>query len=244
MKQAKDLELTEMVDAIRNRELTAAEIVESCLAAVDRYEKTLNAFISLDREKARRQSRMIDADGIRPEGRFLCGTPVAVKDLIDVDGETTTNGASFFKHAPPASADAPVIQTLRDNGAVLFGKTNMHEFAWGGTTENPHFGNCSNPWNPDYSPGGSSGGSGAAVASRMVPAALGTDTLGSIRIPSSFCGIVGLKPTYGLISTRGVFPLGYTLDHVGPMARTTADARLLFDAMVDPKGRQRLDAKA
>lgn len=244
MKHPRDLTLAEMVASIREKDLTSTEIIESCLEAVDLHEKTLNAFISLDREKVLSQSRMIDGAGKKTDESFLCGAPVGVKDLIDVSWERTTSGSSFFKNAAAALTDANVIRTLKKNGAVLFGKTNLHEFAWGGTTENPHFGNCKNPWNPGHSPGGSSGGSAAAVASRMVPAALGTDTLGSIRIPSSFCGIVGLKPTYGLVPTTGVFPLGYTFDHVGPMARTTADAGLLFNAMIDRNRRQRLEQKA
>ncbi|MFO7963224.1 MAG: amidase [Desulfobacterales bacterium] len=235
-----DLDLTEMIALLSKKEITATEVAESCLDAVARYEGELNAFISLDAEKVIEQSRRIDAAEDRDGGPFLFGAPVAIKDLIDAAGEVTTHGSSFFRNAPAAESDASVVAALRENGAIVFGKTNLHEFAWGGTTENPHFGNCKNPWNPDYSPGGSSGGSGAAVASRMVPGALGTDTLGSVRIPSSFCGIVGLKPTYGLISTWGVFPLGYTYDHVGPMARTVADAKRLLEAMLPPLDRQKL----
>jgi aspartyl-tRNA(Asn)/glutamyl-tRNA(Gln) amidotransferase subunit A len=244
MTQPRDLELVEMLDRVKKKELSSAEIVESCLDGVAQHEKVLNAFISLDREKVLEQSRRIDAAKRPDNDRFLFGVPVGVKDLIDVQDEVTTNGSSFFKNATAAKIDADVIRALKEDGAVIFGKTNLHEFAWGATTENPHFGSCRNPWNPDHNPGGSSGGSGAAVASRMVPAALGTDTLGSIRIPSSFCGIVGLKPTYGLISTEGIFPLGYTYDHVGPMTRTVADAKQLFSAMAGSKSRDRLIEKA
>jgi aspartyl-tRNA(Asn)/glutamyl-tRNA(Gln) amidotransferase subunit A len=168
------------------------------------------------------------------------GIPIAIKDLIDVKAQVTTAGSSFFQDAKSAESDAPIVHRLREAGAIIFGKTNLHEFAWGGTSENPHFGFCRNPWNPEYSAGGSSGGSGVAIAARMAPGALGTDTLGSIRHPSSFCGIVGLKPTYGLLPTKGIFPLAYTFDHVGPMARTVADVERIFQALLDNEARRLL----
>ena len=242
MKNPGDLDLVNMIHHVRKKELSPLEIIESCLEAVSFYNDELKAFISIDGEKIRAQARLITESGLGDASMLSC-MPIAIKDLIDVKGEVTTNGSSFFKKVAPAKTDAPVIRRLRKNGAVIFGKTNLHEFAWGGTTENPHFGICRNPWNPDHSAGGSSGGSGAAVASGMAPAALGTDTLGSIRIPSSFCGIVGLKPTYGLLPTDGIFPLGYTFDHVGPMARSVSDVELLFRALIEPEDRKRLGQK-
>ena len=231
MTEPRDLELTEMCQSITRGELTSRDIALSCLDAYDNLDDHLKAFISMDRSHVLEQSDAVDA--MEPSMRGpLAGIPIAVKDLIDEAGKVSTQGSSFFRDAPPAEKDAPVVRRLKKAGAVIFGKTNLHEFAWGGTTSNPHFGICRNPWNPDHIPGGSSGGSGAAVAARIVPGALGTDTLGSIRLPSAFCGIVGLKPTYGLLPTEGIFPLGYTLDHVGPMTRTVPDARLCLKALL------------
>ena len=210
MREARELGLLEMIEAVEKGELTSTQIVQSCLDSVEAHNDRLRAFIYLDKAEILDMSRRIDSMGTGKRG-LLRGIPVAIKDLIDKAGQVTTQGSYFFSNAPPADKDAPVVGRLKDEGAIIFGKTNLHEFAWGGTTENPHFGICRNPWNPGYSPGGSSGGSGVAVAARMVPGALGTDTLGSIRIPSSLCGIVGLNPTYGLLPTQGIFPLGYTL---------------------------------
>ena len=237
MTKPRDLHLTEMIAAMKKGELSAVELAESCLEMIDAYNDTLHAFISLDRDDVLAQCRAIDGQAVKTRGP-LGGIPVAVKDLIDVAGQRTTAGSSFFREAAPAAADAPIVQRLRQAGAVVFGKTNLHEFAWGGTSENPHFGNCRNPWNPDCVAGGSSGGSAVAVATRMAPGALGTDTLGSIRHPSSFCGTVGLKPTFGLLPTEGIFPLAYTFDHVGPMARTVADAGVIFRALLDEEARK------
>jgi aspartyl-tRNA(Asn)/glutamyl-tRNA(Gln) amidotransferase subunit A len=240
MSEARELELLEMIDAIEKGELTSTQIVQSCLDSVEAHNDRLRAFIYLDKAEVLDRSRRIDSMGTGKRG-LLSGIPVAIKDLIDTAGQVTTQGSHFFRNSPPADKDAPVVGRLKDEGAIIFGKTNLHEFAWGGTTENPHFGICRSPWNPDYSPGGSSGGSAVAVAARMVPGALGTDTLGSIRIPSSLCGIVGLKPTYGLLPTQGIFPLGYTFDHVGPMARSVADVRRLLQAMLNPEDCHRLE---
>ena len=235
-----DLFLTEMSRFIQNGEITSLEIVESCLKRYEALNDSLKAFISLNKEKVLNQARQMDA-GRPDQPGPLWGIPIAVKDLIDVAGETSTQGSFFFKNAPPAQHDAPIITRLKKSGAVCFGKTNLHEFAWGGTSSNPYFGFCRNPRNHDYIPGGSSGGSAAAVGAGMVPGAFGTDTLGSIRLPSALCGIVGLKPTYGLLPTDGIFPLGYTLDHVGPMVRSVLDAALFFKALLTPQEHQRLD---
>jgi aspartyl-tRNA(Asn)/glutamyl-tRNA(Gln) amidotransferase subunit A len=241
MSEPSDLLLTELCELISKGELRSIEIVESCLKRFEAFNDRLTAFISLDKERILNQARALDSRKPDVPGK-LWGIPIAVKDLIDVAGEVTTQGSSFFRNAPVAGKDAAIIERLKKAGAISFGKTNLHEFAWGGTSSNPHFGLCRNPWNPDYIPGGSSGGSAAAVAARMVPGALGTDTLGSIRLPSAMCGIVGLKPTYGLLPTEGIFPLGYTLDHVGPMVRSVSDAELFFKALLTPDEQQRLEA--
>ena len=241
MTEPRDLLLTEMCELIRKGELHPVEIIESCLRAYDVLNDHLKAFISIDKEGILEQARSLNSKSPTQDG-LLGGIPIAVKDLIDVAGVVTTQGSSFFRNALPADRDAPIVDRLKKSGAIIFGKTNLHEFAWGGTSSNPHFGICRNPWNPDYIPGGSSGGSGAAVAAHMVPGALGTDTLGSIRLPSALCGTVGLKPTYGLLPTEGIFPLGYTLDHVGPMARSVGDARLLFKALLTPQEQQKLES--
>ena len=149
--------------------------------------------------------------------------PIAVKDLFETRGIRTTAGSRFFADYIPAG-DAVVVGKLKDAGAIIIGKTNTHEIALGVTTDNPHFGACRNPWDLTRIPGGSSGGSAVAVATGMALAALGTDTGGSIRIPASLCGVIGLKPTFGRVSVRGVFPLSWNLDHVGPLTRTVTDA--------------------
>lgn len=235
MTSPSELSLTEAAKKIRAKELSSVELVKSCLKTIEELDPDINAFISLN-EKALDEAE--EQDQLKPKEKgILSGLPIAVKDLIDAAGMVATQGSSFFRNSSPALEDAPIISRLKKEGAIIIGKTNLHEFAWGGTTDNPHFGTCHNPWNLGHSPGGSSGGSGAAVAARMVPGALGTDTLGSIRIPSSLCGITGLKPTFGLLPTNGIFPLGYTLDHVGPMTRTVADARLLFNGLLTEKER-------
>jgi aspartyl-tRNA(Asn)/glutamyl-tRNA(Gln) amidotransferase subunit A len=163
---------------------------------------------------------------------------MAVKDLFFTRGVRTTAGSLLYRDFVP-DHDAAVVERLERAGAVMMGKTNMHELAYGITSENPHFGVVRNPWNVEHSPGGSSGGSGAAVAAGMVYAAMGSDTGGSIRIPASFCGTVGLKPTYGRVSRYGAFPLAWSLDHMGPLARSVRDAAAVFDAIA---GHDRRDA--
>jgi aspartyl-tRNA(Asn)/glutamyl-tRNA(Gln) amidotransferase subunit A len=241
MTEPRDFLLTEMCDLIKKGKLKPEEIVESCLKSFDLLNDQLKAFISIDKEGILKQVHNLNLKKPGPDG-FLWGVPIAIKDLIDVAGVVTTQGSSFFRNALPADNDAPIVDRLKKSGALIFGKTNLHEFAWGGTSSNPHFGICRNPWNPDYIPGGSSGGSGVAVAAHMVPGALGTDTLGSIRLPSALCGIVGLKPTFGLLPTERIFPLGYTLDHVGPITRSVGDARLLFEALLTRQEKQKLES--
>ncbi len=175
-------------------------------------------------ERASSSSNKADA------GSSLRGIPIAVKDLFETANLRTTAGSLFFKDYVP-SADARVVQKLKAAGAMIVGKTNTHEIALGVTTQNPHFGSCRNPWDESRIPGGSSGGSAVAVATGMALAALGTDTGGSIRIPASLCGVVGLKPTYGRVSVRGVVPLSWNLDHIGPLTSTVQDAALLLGVM-------------
>jgi aspartyl-tRNA(Asn)/glutamyl-tRNA(Gln) amidotransferase subunit A len=173
-------------------------------------------------------ARAIEADIARGEDRGpLAGVPIALKDLFDTAGVRTTAGAKVFADRVPEH-DAVVVEKLRDAGAVILGKLNMHEWALGVTNDNPHFGACHNPWALDRIPGGSSGGSAAALAAGMCFGTLGSDTGGSIRIPAALCGVVGLKPTYGRVSARGVVPLSWSLDHIGPMARRVTDVALLL----------------
>src|SRR5215510_6832879 len=205
--------------------------VEATLAVVDRVEKfdrQLNSFITLLRDEAFTQARAAEQE--IQAGRYrgpLHGIPIAVKDLYYTKGIQTTAGSKILSDFKPAY-DATVITRLRDAGAILIGKLNMHEFARGATNTSSLVGACNNPWDTLRVPGGSSGGSAVAVAAGFCFGSLGSDTGGSIRIPAAFCGIVGLKPTYGRVSRYGVFPLSWSVDHVGPMTRTVADAALML----------------
>lgn len=218
----------QIADRIRSGQITAPSVREETRQAAARLNPRLNAFLYLEDPDA--------ADGPdRPDrGGSLCGVPVAVKDLIDQAGRITTAGSAFHRGRPRVSA--PAVTRLEAEGAAIAGRANLHEFAFGFSSENPWFGPVRNPWDPALSAGGSSGGSAAAVAAGMVPAALGTDTGGSVRTPAALCGIVGLKTTNGLIPLDGVFPLAPSLDTVGPMTRTVEDARLLYRALARPDG--------
>lgn len=191
----------------------------------------LNCFIALC-EKSALAEASAAAERARSKGRRgpLDGIPVAVKDNMDVAGVPTSNGFGGAPYRIPAQ-DSEVVRRLRAAGSIILGKLNMHEGALGSTNDNPHFGRATNPHRDGHSPGGSSGGSGAAVAAGLCCAALGSDTGGSVRIPASYCGIVGLKPSYGIVSTRGVVPLSYRLDHVGPLTRTVEDAAMLLNVL-------------
>jgi len=225
------LTLTEASELIRKGDLTPLELTEACLARIQHYEPTINAFINVLAETALTEARYATKSFDRGEDwGTLHGIPIAVKDNIDVTDTTTTAGGKFFDDAV-ATADAEVITQLQAAGAIIIGKTNMHEFAIGVTTDNPHFGTCRNPWNAGFSPGGSSGGSAAAVISGMALGALGTDTGGSVRVPAALCNLVGLRPQKGQVSTQGVFPMSWTLDSVGPIGYTASDVALLYDAM-------------
>jgi aspartyl-tRNA(Asn)/glutamyl-tRNA(Gln) amidotransferase subunit A len=225
--------LTELSRRIRTRALSPVALLDAILDRIERC-RVLNAFITVTTEVARAQAR--DAEREIAAGRYrgpLHGIPISLKDLIDTKGIRTTCGSRILSDRVPAE-DAAVTARLHDAGAVLIGKTNLHEFAFGISTNNPHFGPCRNPWRLDRIPGGSSGGSGAAVAAGCGPVSIGTDTGGSIRIPAALCGVVGLKPTYGRVSRRGVSPLSWTLDHVGPLTRTVEDAALVLQAIAGP----------
>lgn len=218
---------------IRSRDLSPVALVEDLLGRIERC-RPLNAFLTVTASAARAQAA--EAEGEIAAGRYrgpLHGIPVSLKDLVDTKGIRTTCGSRILSDHIP-TADATVAARLRTAGAVLLGKNALHEFAFGVTTNNPHYGPTRNPWRLDRIPGGSSGGSGAAVAAGLGPVSIGTDTGGSIRIPAALCGIVGLKPTYGRISRHGVFPLSWSLDHVGPLTRTVQDAALVLQAIAGP----------
>ena len=230
------LTIEEFARKLRARELTALELTEACLRRIDQLQPRLNAFIRVMADDARRDAAAADRELAAGRDRGpLHGVPIAIKDLIDIAGVPTT-AASRVREGHMAAADAPVISHLRDAGAVLIGKTNLDEFAFGTTSEHSAFGGVRHPLDPARSPGGSSGGSAVAVAAGMAVAALGTDTGGSIRIPAAACGIVGLKPAYGEISTEAVVPLSRTFDHLGPFARTVADVRLVYRALNNERG--------
>ncbi|HUB82872.1 MAG TPA: amidase [Bryobacteraceae bacterium] len=217
--------------ALRRRRYSAVELTTSALARIERSNPTLKAFLTVTGDEAMAQARQADAELAAGKDRGpLHGIPVAVKDLFYTRGVATTGGSPIYRNFIPQE-DACAVARLKSAGAVMLGKLNMHELAYGITSANPHFGAVTNPWNAKHSPGGSSGGSGAAVAAGLVYAALGTDTGGSIRIPASFCGTVGFKPTYGRVSRRGVMPLSWSLDHVGPLAGSVRDAALVLQAI-------------
>src|SRR5581483_1655518 len=222
------LSVAELSRRLRAREVRAAQVVEDHLAEVAARDGRVHAFAHVTVDAALLAARAADAALARGEGGPLAGVPIAVKDNVAVRGVVGTNGSPAFAGAPPASADAAVVARLRAAGAVVLGTTHMHELAFGPTGVNPALGTPANPWAPGRVPGGSSSGSGAAVAAGLVPAALGTDTGGSVRIPASLCGVTGLKPTYGRVSRAGVTPLAWSLDHVGALAGIDAEVRERF----------------
>ncbi|MEJ1962028.1 MAG: AtzE family amidohydrolase [Gammaproteobacteria bacterium] len=222
----------EIAARVRRREISAEAVT---LAALDRVESengSLNCFTTILHEKALEDARAIDAQirsGLDPGP--LAGVPVGVKDLFDVAGVVTLAGSKALARNAPARADATLVRRLKEAGAVLLGCQNMDEFAYGFTTENAHYGATRNPHDRERVAGGSSGGSAAAVAAGLVAISLGSDTNGSIRVPSSFCGIFGLKPTFGRLPRTGSFPFVHDLDHLGPFARNVADLALAYDTM-------------
>jgi aspartyl-tRNA(Asn)/glutamyl-tRNA(Gln) amidotransferase subunit A len=212
---------------------TAVDLVEASLQAIDRHNPQTNAFIRVDADAARAAARAVDQERAHGTDRGpLHGVPISLKDLIDVGGQPTTAASRVLKDRI-AKDDAPVVTRLRKAGAILIGKTNLHEFAFGTTSEDSAFGAVRHPHDATRSPGGSSGGSAAAVATGMGLGSIGTDTGGSIRIPAAACGVVGLKPSLGEIPTQGVTPLSVSLDHVGPLGRTVQDVAWLWAAMAE-----------
>ena len=225
----------------RRRKLSPVELTRFLLERIARLNPRLNAYLALNSELALKDAAAAEAalcaksrrKGSRDLGP-LYGIPISLKDNLYTAGLRTTGGAGFLRDFLPLQ-DAAVVTSLKNAGAILLGKTNLHEFAYGVTSNNPHFGPVRNPWDLDRIPGGSSGGSAAALAAGLCYGSIGTDTGGSIRIPASLCGIVGLKPGLGRVSAEGAIPLSTTLDFVGPMARTVADVALLFEAIAIPE---------
>jgi aspartyl-tRNA(Asn)/glutamyl-tRNA(Gln) amidotransferase subunit A len=231
------LDLSEVSRAVQKKEVSPVELTRACLDRIEKLNPRLNAFITVTGTAALEDARKAEAEIARGEWKGpLHGIPLAVKDLIETAGVKTTAASAVLKDYVP-TVDAEVIRRLKSAGAILLGKLNLHEFAYGGSGIIGHFGPARNPWNTAHVTGGSSSGSAAAVAACLCYGAIGTDTAGSIRLPAACCGITGLKPTYGLVSARGVIPLSWLLDHVGPMARTAADAALMLQAIAayDPQ---------
>ncbi|PYT23039.1 MAG: Asp-tRNA(Asn)/Glu-tRNA(Gln) amidotransferase GatCAB subunit A [Acidobacteria bacterium] len=229
--------ILEAARKLRDGEVSSAELVEQSLVSIQKGNDRLNAFITVLEVRARAQAKAADEELARGHDRGpLHGIPVAVKDVFETSGVRTTCGSVIFMHHVP-KRDAAVVEKLAAAGAVLVGKAGMHELAYGITSNNPHFGTIRNPWDLERIPGGSSGGSGVAVSAGMVFMAMGSDTGGSIRIPASFCGTVGLKPTSGRVSRYGVMPLDFSLDHMGPLTRSARDAAVVLEAIAgcDPR---------
>jgi len=225
------LTIQDAATLIRSGELSPVQLTRAYLEQIEKLDPRLNSFVTVTAELALEQARLLEAELARGEWRGpLHGIPIGLKDNIDTAGTLTTAASAVFADRVPAE-DAEVVQRLKDAGAILLGKLNMHEFAAGGTSDVSHFGPVHNPWDLERVPGGSSGGPGAAVSARLCAAALGTDTGGSIRSPAAYCGIVGLKPTYGLASIRGIIPYGITADCVGPMCRSVGDAAIMLQVL-------------
>ena len=229
--------IAQLAAQIRKGEISPVKLIEITLETIDQCEPQLNAFITVFREESLETAKQVEAE-IRSGKDLgpLHGMPIALKDIIYVEGTRSTAGSNFFSEESP-QFDAALVSKLRDAGAIIIGKTNLHEFAFGVTTENPHFGATANPWDTSRVPGGSSGGSASAVVAGCCAGALGSDTGGSIRIPAAVCGHVGLKPTYGRISVHGVLELAQSLDTVGPMCRYVHDVALMMNTLAgyDPR---------
>ena len=223
--------IAELAPRLRRKEISPVELTRGCLDRIEKLNPALNAFITVTAESALAEAQAAE-DEISREGWRgpLHGIPVALKDLIDTAGTRTTAGSALFEHRVP-SEDADVARRLRRAGAVILGKNNLHEFAYGGSSLVSFFGDIHNPRNVGHIAGGSSGGSAAAVAAGLCYAAIGTDTAGSIREPAALCGCVGIKPTYGRVSARGVIPLSWSLDHVGPLTAKVGDAAIVLQAI-------------
>jgi aspartyl-tRNA(Asn)/glutamyl-tRNA(Gln) amidotransferase subunit A len=225
------LSISDLAPRLQRKEISPVEITQECLRRIERLNPALNAFITVMAESALAGARAAESAIARGEWRGpLHGIPIALKDLIDTAGVRTTSASALHENRIP-SEDAEVVRRSRQAGAVIIGKNNLHEFAYGSSSMVSHFGEVHNPWDVGRIAGGSSGGSAAAVTVGTVCAAIGTDTAGSIREPAALCGCVGLKPTYGRVSSRGVIPLSASLDHVGPLATSVADAAIVLQAI-------------
>ncbi|MDY0405678.1 amidase [Virgibacillus sp. 179-BFC.A HS] len=222
---------TDLALLIKSKQLSPVELTQHILNRIDHFDPTIKAYITPLHELALYQAK--EAEASIMQGYYkgpLHGIPIGIKDNYCTKGIRTTDGSKLFANFIPHQ-NAPVVEKLLTHGCIILGKTNMHELAAGSTGTNPFFGTTRNPWNVDYMPGGSSGGSSAALAAGLAILATGTDTFGSIRLPAAMCGIYGLKPTHGLISTQGIFPSAWSLDHAGPMARSVSDLALMLSYM-------------
>lgn len=231
------LSIAQLAERYRRKELSPVEVTEAYLRRIEALEPRLNSYMTVTGELALEQARVAERElGGGTDRGPLHGVPIALKDLYNTRGIRTTSGSRVFEHYIPDN-DAAAWERLREAGAVLLGKTGMYEFAYGPTGENPHYGTPRNPWKLDCLPGGSSSGSGTAVAAGQAAMAMGSDTGGSIRIPAALCGVVGLKATYGRVSRYGATPLSWSQDHIGPLTRTVEDAALVLQALAghDPR---------
>jgi aspartyl-tRNA(Asn)/glutamyl-tRNA(Gln) amidotransferase subunit A len=223
--------IAELAPRLRRKDVSPVELTRACLERIEKLDPALNAFITVTAESALAEARAAESEISRGEWRGpLHGIPIALKDLIDTAGTRTTAASALYQNRVPTE-DAEVVRRLRQAGAVILGKNNLHEFAYGGSSLVSFFGDVHNPWNAGHIAGGSSGGSAATVAAGLCYAAIGTDTAGSIREPAALCGCVGIKPTYARVSARGVIPLSWSLDHVGPLAATVGDAAIVLQAI-------------
>jgi len=229
--------IASLAPRISRKEVSPVELVRACLERIEEQNQMVRAFITVCADQALEAARFAEAEILA--GRYcgpLHGIPISLKDLVATQGIRTTAGSKILADWIP-QADACIVKKFKEAGAIILGKANLHEFAYGPTGVNPHYGTSQNPWGPGRIPGGSSSGSGASVAHSFCPGSIGTDSGGSIRIPASLMGIVGLKPTYGLVSLKGIVPLAWSLDHAGPVTRTVADAALMLQAIAgyDPQ---------
>ncbi|MEO0366535.1 MAG: amidase, partial [Pseudomonadota bacterium] len=224
--------ISEIAASLRDGSTTSRLVTEQRIERIGHFDQALNAYVTVTADAAIQAANQADTELSKGLDRGpLHGVPIAIKDLCATAGVRTTAGSKLYEHWVPES-DATVVRKLRDAGAVLLGKTGMHELAYGMDSDNAFFGTIRNPWDTSRTPGGSSGGSAAAVAAGLAYGAIGTDTGCSIRQPAHCCGIVGFKPTFGVVSKSGVVPLCWSMDHVGPMTRSVSDAALIFSAIV------------
>jgi len=238
------LTIRELSRRIRDRSISPVELTRDCLARIEKLNPTLNAFITVTADSALDQARVAEQEIFRGDYRGpLHGIPIGLKDILDTAGVCTTAASALFKDRIP-DEDAEVVRRLRAVGAIILGKQNLHEFAYGGSSMISFFGEVHNPWDVSRVAGGSSGGSAASVAAGLGFAAVGTDTAGSIRLPAACCGVVGLKPTYGRVSARGVVPLSWSYDHIGPITNSVCDAGLMLQVLAgyDPADPASVDA--